>query len=172
MGFYSLLFMYAAHADLEPATLEYKLKAVFMLNFAKFIEWPTKTFPSESASLNICIIGHDPFGPLLNEVIKDEMVHNHTVDVKRLQSPQNIGVCHIAFLSPSLKPNFSKLLRIFSNTQVVTISEVDGFIQQGGMINFISIDNKIRFEINPESITNAGLSVSSRLLALARIVTP
>ncbi|MBI5196614.1 MAG: YfiR family protein [Nitrospirae bacterium] len=152
---------YTEHA--KPA--EYEVKAAFIYNFAKFIEWPADT----GANINLCVLGEDPFGAALDS-INGKPVRDKNVAVKRIKSHQQLKTCQIVFISASEKEHLAQILDAVENLSVLTIGDTNGFIQQGVIINFYIEDEKVRFEINPKAAESADLKISSKLLKLGRIV--
>ena len=152
---------YAEHA--RPA--EYEVKAAFIYNFAKFIEWPADA----GASFNLCVLGEDPFGAAL-DLINGKPVRDKNVAVKRIKSHQQLKTCQIVFISASEKEHLPQILDAVENLSVLTIGDTNGFTQQGVAINFYIEDEKVRFEINPKAAESADLKISSKLLKLGRIV--
>jgi hypothetical protein len=157
-----------APAD-PPSVKEYQVKAAFLYNFAKFIEWPDSAFADEHAPICIGIVGHDPFGEAFNG-ISTKTVQARPLEIRRFQSVQDIKFCHILFISPSEKEHLASLLSILQERSMLTVSETAHFAQAGGMVNFIVRGKKIRLEINPLSAKRAGLKISSKLLQLATII--
>ncbi len=152
----------------ESVQFEYKLKAVFLLNFAKFVSWPASAFTAENAPLNICILGTDPFGPVLDQVVQGETVQSHPLAVVRpTPGTGSQPTCHIAYISPSLEAQYEKLLGKMA-TDTLTVGETDKFIDAGGMVNFVLEETKVKFVINSNALTNVSFVVSSKLLSLGR----
>jgi hypothetical protein len=146
---------------------EYQIKAAFLFNFAKFVDWPPAAFPATNSPIIIGVIGKNVFGKDLENTIRDKTVNNrrfHFVTVASLTEETN---CHILFISPSEKDNLKKILDGLHNASVLTVSETDQFIEAGGMVNFVIEDNKIRFQISDGAAKKAGLKISSKLLSLA-----
>ncbi len=154
--------------DSKPS--EYEIKAAFLYNFAKFIDWPVESFKDDASSLTLGILGVDPFGPAL-DTIKEKTVKGRKLVIKRSRNPEDLKGCHILFVSPLEKENLRPILNVFRESAVLTVSETERFASRGGIINFIRVDNKIHFEINPEAAQRNRLKISSQLLKLARIVT-
>jgi hypothetical protein len=150
----------------QPPT-EYQIKAAFLFNFAKFVEWPTEAFGDSNAPIVIGILGKNVFGSDLENTIRDKKVNNRIFKFENLSSASEATNCHILFVSSSEKDNFLKIVAGLHNTSTLTVSETDGFIQAGGMVNFLIQDNKVRFQISDDAAKKAGLKVSSKLLSLA-----
>jgi hypothetical protein len=145
---------------------EYQLKAAFLFNFAKFVEWPPEAF-TESSPFVIGILGENPFGADLERTLRDQTVNKHRLEIKELRSPLEATNCHILFISTSEKMRLPKIFESLGEAKVLTVGETDRFTETGGMINFVLERNKIRFQINNEAAKSAGLKISSKLLSLA-----
>jgi hypothetical protein len=148
---------------------EYFIKAAFLYNFIKFVDWPSDSFKNDGAPVNLCVLGDDPFGEALN-TIRNKRVKGRRLVIKRVQRVEQIEGAHLLFISTSEKGRVKQILKSLSDAPVLTISEMEGFGQRGGIINFITVDNKIQFEINAEQARQHKLKISSQLLKLARIV--
>jgi hypothetical protein len=146
---------------------EYEVKAAFLYKFANFVEWPP-----ESATLPGCIaiVGQDPFGTALDEVVKGKSVNGRSFLVKRFKSDLDAARCHIVFISASEQGRVHPILDRLRGISTLTVSDIPGFCQDGGMIGFEVVDQKVRFAINPDAAERAGLKVSSKLLSVAKIV--
>jgi hypothetical protein len=153
-----------------PDSPEY-LKAAYLYNFTKFVEWPPEAFKDNLSPINLYILGADPFGVTLDS-IKNRMVQGRRLNIKHVNHIEEISGCHILFISASEKENLRSILRALKNSTILTVSEIERFGQRGGIINFILVENKIHFEINPDAAQQSGLKISSQLLKLAKIVTP
>lgn len=163
--FLCLIFSLRIFAE-EPAP-EYQIKAAFLFNFAKFVDWPPKAFPQTNSPVIIGVLGKNVFGHYLEDTIRDKEVKNHRFEFKEFTSVNDAVNCHILFISPTLKDNLPKILAVLHNSSVLTVSESDQFIQAGGMINFTIEENKVHFQINDDAAKKAGLRISSKLLSLA-----
>jgi hypothetical protein len=149
---------------------EYLIKAAYLYNFMKFVEWPPEEFKDSLSPINLYILGTDPFGGALDS-ISDKMVKGRRLHIKHVNHVNEISGGHILFISASEKRNLRHTLRALKNSAILTVGEMDGFAQQGGVINFITVENRIQFEINPDAAQQSGLKISSQLLRLAKIVT-
>ena len=150
---------------------EYKVKAAFLFHFAQFVEWPTNAFASDNAPLVIGILGNDPFGRVIDETVHDEVVRNHPLQVQRYRSLNDINSCHVLFVSPSESANVQAIFARLRGQPVLTVGETENFARSGGVIRFLKEGNKIRFRINVQAAREANLSISSKLLRAAEIVT-
>ncbi len=158
-----------ADAQSEPPS-EYQIKAAFLYNFAKFVEWPADTFADPHDPIVLGIVGEDPFGSVLDKIVLGKTVNGRGLMIKRLKPGPDLRKCHILFISSSEKKHLAPILESLQGSSVLTVGETDRFAQSGGVINFILEENKVRFEINSETAARARLKISSKLLALARIV--
>jgi YfiR/HmsC-like len=149
---------------------EYQLKAIFLFNFAQFVEWPASAFPEPDTPLGICILGEDPFGGYLDEAVRGETVANHPLAVRRYRAVVEIKGCHILFVSRQEQGRLSGILDSLKGQSVLTVSDAEGFASHGGMIRFVTDRNRIRLRINLEAARAANLTLSSKLLRPAQIV--
>lgn len=163
-----LLFTPQLHAQgPSAASLEYQVKAAFLLNFSRYVEWPAATFPSPDAPITICILGQDPFGPILDQLVQGERANNRPIRVQRSVPEASPQGCHIAFIGLSERTAIAEDISGLRGSRVLTVSEVPGFADAGGMIEFILVEGKVRFYINSAAAQAAGLTLSSRLLRVA-----
>jgi hypothetical protein len=149
---------------------EYQVKAIFLFNFIQFVQWPATTFSGPESAIHIGVLGYDPFGPALEAAINGETIRKRRVHVIRSHHWQDLQNCHLVFVSPSERQHVDEILRALSNRPVLTVSEVPGFAERGGVINFYFEGKKIRFEINPSAARRHDLKLSAQLLNLARII--
>jgi len=160
--------MLAGAAD---APGEYQVKAVFVYNFSHFVEWPTQSFADPKAPFVIGILGDDPFAGRLDEAVRGEQVDQHPLEVKRFRSVQDLGDCRILFIDRAEAPQLKQLLDTLDHKSTLTVSDLDDSSQRGVMIQFVTENNRIRLRINNDSARAAGLTISSKLLRPAEIVT-
>ena len=156
------------HAE-PPPSREYLIKVAFLYKFAKFVDWPEKAFPDDRAPLTICILGKEPFGAAL-ETIKDKKVRGRKLVIQRLARLEDMKQCHVLFISASEEKRLPELLSAIKGTAILTVSDMKGFARRGGIINLVTVEKKIRFEINLDAAHLAGLKISSKFLKLAKIV--
>ena len=149
---------------------EYQVKAAFLFNFTKFTDWPPKAFPSSNAPIVIGIVGEDPFGKTIDDVVSGEAVGGHPLIVKRLRADDDLRNCHLLFISRSEKERLPALLTQLKGSPVLSVSEIDGFAAQGGMVNLLLANKTVKMEINQAVAEHAGLQISAKLLKLARLV--
>ncbi len=153
----------------DTSASEYRVKAAFLYNFAKFVEWPVG---APSGPIKIGILGKDPFGSTLDNTVKGKTANGRTLVIKRLKRTQDARSCHIVFVSESEKARITEILATIKGAPVLMVGDVERFAHRGGTVNFYLEQNKVRFEINVEAADKAGLKISSKLLSLARIVKP
>ena len=146
---------------------EYQIKAAFIFNFARFIEWPPQAFADTTSPFVIGILGESTFRDDLQKTIGNKAVDDHPLKILQLYTPTSATNCHILFISSSEKPRLPQILKVVNGTSVLTVGEMERFTENGGMINFVQEGSKIRFQINNEAATGAGLKISSKLLNLA-----
>jgi YfiR/HmsC-like len=157
------------YAQMKSAT-EYQVKAAFLYNFAKFIDWPSSAFTDPKQPLDICVYGRDPFGPALEDALLGKTIGERRVSLGRAMQFQDLVGCHVVFVGPSAHESAADLANRLKGRAVLLVGESDGFAASGGTIQFTIEDNRVHFVINPDAADRAGLKISSKLLALAKIV--
>ena len=155
----------------QTASGEYQVKATFLFNFAKFIEWPSRSFKRPADPFTFCLAG-DPFSGELEKIIKGESLNGRPLIVRRLGSGDPVSGCHTVFVARSEAKRTPELINSAAGQSILTVGEEEDFIEHGGMIRLVESAGNVRFEINPEAAVRVGLRVSSRLLRLADIVHP
>lgn len=156
-----------ARASTAP---EYQVKAVFLFNFAQFVEWPATAFLDSAAPLTICVLGEDPFGSYLDETVQGESVQAHPLAVRRHHRVTETTGCHIVFVGRQDQTTLREILDTLRSRPVLTVSDADEFAERGGMIRFMTDKNRIRLQINLGAARAADLTLSSKLLRPAQIV--
>ena len=156
----------ARAAQQEP--LEYQVKAAFLLNFTKFVECPPGAFADEHSPLAICILGEDPFGDALNEIVKGEAVNGHEIVVSRIGRPPAPKACQVLFVTRAEK-DVRKMLGELG-PGVLTVGEGERFLQDGGVVAFVIENRRVRFDIDQSAAAKGMLNISSRLMNVARSV--
>ena len=149
---------------------EYPVKLAFLYNFTKFVEWPAEAYPGPEAPLNICLVGQDPFGCDMEQALRSRTVGNHPVALLKFKPGQSLKGCHIVFVSADLGRRSMAIVADLGNSDTLTVGESQDFAGNGGMIRFMIEENKVRFEVNLEATKKTHLRISSKLLALARII--
>lgn len=163
------LCLLAAAAQAQSAT-EYQVKAAFLFNFAKFVEWPADAFPSADSALQICVLGQDPFGREFEQVIVDKAVNGHRIEIAHPDGVPQARACQILFVAASEKARLAVIFQGLKGGSVLIVGDTPGFAAQGGAINFVLDDGRVRFEINLKAAELAHLRISARLLTVAKVV--
>ena len=145
---------------------EYEVKAAYLLNFTKFVEWPRTQDDPAAETFSICILGDDPFGGTLDQLVRNEAVNGRPIAVRRIRRLEES--CEVLFVSRSERDVFRVLSRVTKG--VLTVGEEPGFLRDGGMINLLVEDRRVRFDVNLEKAESSSLRISSRLLGVARSV--
>jgi hypothetical protein len=161
-GWAVVLVLAGTCAGAQEVSLEYRLKAAYLLNFTKFVEWPPAASPHP---FRMCLAGHDPFGEALAVALRGETVGGRSIDVRVIVTPE--AGCDMLFVPHDVPA--TPFLRAARGSPTLTVGEMPRFTAQGGVINFVLQDGTVRFQINPEEAERAGLRISSHLLRLARI---
>jgi YfiR/HmsC-like len=157
----------------EPAKFsEYQIKGAFLVKFAMFVDWPGKSFANARSPIVIGILGDDPFGPNYEAALSREIADGHPFVVKRFKEPSDVNDCHILFVSSSENQRLPEVFGMLQKRPILTVGDQERFAHRGGMVNFIKEGGKLRFEVNVAAADVAGLKVNSRLLQLAKPVTP
>ena len=146
---------------------EYQIKAAFLFNFARFVEWPKEALNGATSPMIIGILGENPFREDLARTIGNKTVDNHPVMIKEFRSAAEATNCHVLFVSTSEKKKLPEIFQSLKGTSVLTVGETDRFTESGGIINFVMEGTKIRFQINKGAAEGAGLKISSKLMTLA-----
>ncbi len=149
---------------------EYEVKAAYLYNFGRFVQWPAKAMAAGGDSFTICVLGEDPFGPALHATIAGETIGGRSVVAKRISGPQQGVNCRILFISSSEDHQLKDILATLDEASVLTVGDMPQFVRRGGMVQFILDGNKVRFEVNLTPAERAGLTLSSQLLKLATSV--
>lgn len=149
---------------------EYQVKAAFLYNFAKFVEWPSQAFKSPQDPMVVCVLGRNPFGNALEQATHGKSVEGHTLYVRQISGVEQAGGCQILFISASEAKRFRSFWAGLNPAGILTVGEADGFATSGGVINFKLDGGRVRFEINVDAAERAQLQISSKLLSLAQIV--
>lgn len=163
----------------DEASSEYLIKAGFIYNFASLVQWPSSSFSQADSPIVIAVLGEDHFGATLDHVLQGKKIDGHPFVIKRFRSVSELAKvianpreCQILYVSSSAMPHLSETMQAVRGLPVLTIGEIPGFARSGGIINFVLENDRIRFEVNVQAAKDADLNISSRLLALARIVQP
>jgi hypothetical protein len=150
---------------------EYDVKAAFLFNFAQFVEWPPESFASAESPIVIGVLGEDPFGPALDQLISQEPVNGRRTVVRRFERVEDVDVCHLLFINVRNPARLAAAIGALNKRATLTVGDAEPFLDQGGMIQFVTQNNRIKLRINLDVATAAGLTLSSKLLRPAQIIT-
>jgi hypothetical protein len=157
------------HAQQAPT--EFQVKAAYLFNFLKFIEWPEGMPVDLQSHWVIGIVGNTDLENELTQLVSGKAVQGHLIQVKALKATEDLRDCHILFIGTSEKKLLSPILANLHGSSVLTVADMDNFVESGGMIQLVMEDNRVRMAIDVGATAGAHLKVSSKLLALARVVT-
>jgi hypothetical protein len=161
-----LLFFLPAIAE-QPPPSEYQVKAAFLFNFPKYVEWPGNVLGEDDKPLVLGVLGQDRFGGDLRAIVGSKLVEGRTVILKSPVSEQEAKKCHVLFISDSERKRLPELLGGLKSLPVLTVGESEGFLEHGGTINFVIRESKVRLDINLAGAEKAGLKISAKLLGVA-----
>jgi len=166
---FSLIFAIGSKCDAQVSQpTEYQIEAAYIYNFVRFVDWPPQAFASTNAPMVIGVLGKNVFGGSLQQIINGKKINGHELQWAQIDSATEATNCQVVFISDSEKSHLSKILGLLQGANILTVSEADNFIGDGGMIYlFIDEENKVRFQINNDAARKAGLTISSKLLSLA-----
>jgi YfiR/HmsC-like len=160
----------APNARAQDALSEYQVKAAYLFNFLKFVEWPDDSFADSLAPIVIGVVGEDPFGSALPQVTIGKTVQGRDLVIRKYHTGEGVRGAHILFISPSEKKRLPMILSSLRGSSVLTVADTEGFLDAGGMIQFLNENDRVRFAINVEATSRANLKMSSKLLSLAKVV--
>jgi hypothetical protein len=149
---------------------EYVVKAGFLFNFAKYVEWPPEAFESPRAPIRIGIAGADPFGPVLERALKDKSVNGRTFTIERYKEPADLKACHILFISGSDPVRSALFLNAAKEPGTLTVGEEKEFARNGGVVSIMIEDGKPKLEVNVEAARERKLTINAKLLKVAALV--
>ena len=166
----ALLCVSAALLGAASPVSEYQLKAVFLFNFAQFIEWPASAMPREHAPFIIGVLGKDPFGAQLDEIVHDENVSQHPLSVVRYHDVAEVRDCQILFIAASELPRLEGILAALKGRSILTVTDAEAPATSGVMIALVRQEKRIKLRIDLEAAKAGNLTISSKLLRPAEIV--
>lgn len=155
----------------QTTLTEAQAKAAFVLNFARYVDWPATVFASAQAPLVACVIGRDTIGPALT-ALEGRPVKGRALKVRRGVAIDDMHGCHVVFIGEPEERRVVPVLRALANQPVLTVGDADRFIDVGGAIGLVAIDERLQFEINRSALEQAQLKASASLLKLARNINP
>jgi len=154
----------------DVLSMEYHVKAVFLYNFAKYVDWPATAFTNATEPITVGVLGTDPFGDSLQHAVEGKVINGRPFVIKPLAANADLTGCQILFISDSEASRMGEILARAGALPVLTVGEDEAFAQNGGIINFVLKEGKVRLEIDLTTATKVGLKISSRLLAVADLV--
>ncbi|HTA29308.1 MAG TPA: YfiR family protein [Candidatus Cybelea sp.] len=157
-------------ARADGALTEYQVKALFLLNFIKYVDWPANSFADSNAPITIGICGESKLREALNAAVAGKSVGGRAIVIRQVESTDDFRPCHILFISDAASSRMRACLEKASAFPILTVGEGAAFAQNGGMINFVLKNGNVRLEIDLSAARKAGLTISSRLLAVADVV--
>jgi uncharacterized protein DUF4154 len=160
--------MSSIRAETGPALDEYQVKAAFLFNFAKFVEWPATAFKDGDEPIRICVLGRDPFGASLESLVRGKFVGNRGFVIREVSNAPAARQCSILFVGASERKRTRSILSDLKDASVLTVGETEDFIPNGGVIAFRVDDARIRVEVDRDAAERAKLRISSKLLSLAQ----
>jgi hypothetical protein len=149
---------------------EYRVKLAFLYNFAQFVQWPSDSFRDSGAPLTICVAGDNPFQGEIEQSLRGRTAGGHPIELRKLQMDENPRNCQMIFVRATERKGIPKILASSKGSSTLTVGEAEGFAERGGIINLTREENKLRFEVNIDAAAQSRLKISSKLLALAKIV--
>lgn len=164
----ALLLLAPPPAAAQEAFQEHQVKAAFLYNFAKFVEWPAERFAGPAAPLVLCLHGADPFGPFLDELVAGEQVGGRRLVVDRSRPAGELRACHLLYVAAGERGRYARLLDGLGEAAVLTVGEDAEFLAAGGLFRFHRAGDRVRFEANLPAVARSRLQVSSKLLQVAR----
>ena len=165
-----MLCSFGAPASSAAAPTEYQVKAVFLFNFAQFVEWPPSVFKSPDTPFVIGVLGRDPFGSDLDAVVRGERVEQRSMVVERYRTVSEVQNCNILYIGRTAIGDLPQILTALKGRSVLTVSDADGADQSGVMIRLVNQNNRIRLQIDVAAAKAGSLTISSKLLRPAEIV--
>ena len=155
-----------AAAQAESSSLEYQVKAAYLLNFTRYVEWPGSSLAADS-SLQLCIFGDDPFGGALDQAIQGRRSQGRPISLSRVRTEERAQSCHMVFLTDGAWNRRRSLVNSLTARGILTVGDSDQFVRSGGVIGFVISNETVRFVINLNAMERSGLKISSRMLSLA-----
>lgn len=152
------------------AISDYQVKAAYLYNFAKLVEWPAADFASPDAPIRFCVLDDPAFEVELNRIITGKNISGRPLTVVAVRDAEKSRSCQLLFINSSHDKHLQQILESLQNTSVLTVGESKGFVEQGGIINFINQNDRVQFQVNDKAARQAGIHISSRLLVVAKLV--
>ena len=148
---------------------EYAVKAAFLFNFIKFVDWPDGRFPPEGEPIQVCILGRDPFGDILDS-IEERTAQNRPLRLTRDPTSEDLDRCHVLFISSSEEFRLAQILKDLEARGILTVGDMADFARRGGVIGFALRNNRVGLDVNLDAAERAQLKISAKVLELAQVV--
>jgi hypothetical protein len=156
----------------QTPSAEYQVKAVFLFNFAQFVDWPASAFPTPQAPIVIAVLGKDPFGAYLDNLMRGERIGERPLVIRRCNRTEELAGCHLVFISRSESRDLEAIVARLKGQPLLTVSDADAFTRYGGMVRFVMEGGRIRLRINVEAARASQLTISSKVLRPDTLATP
>jgi preprotein translocase subunit Sec61beta len=163
------LVLFAAACPLRAEVRDYEVEAAFLFNFTIFANWPDGTFADPAQPIVIGVLGDDPFGSFLDKTVDNERVGNRALVVRRYRHVEDVRACQVLFISRSEAAHLDKTIAALRGQSVLTVSDIDHFTDEGGMVRFFEEGNHIKIGIDVDAVKASGVTISSKLLQIAQI---
>jgi len=160
----------ARAAAADAPTLEYQVKAAYVYNLAKFVDWPAQKFATPEAPLIIGVVGDDPFNGYLDQLVQNKTINGHPLEVRHFTLDADLKACHVLFVSRSRRNSLDSIFSATRAASVLTVSEIEKFARRGGDVSLLVEDESVKLEVNLRAAQAADLKISSKLLSIARVI--
>jgi len=165
-----IAFSIGVSAATAPPPSEYRVKAAFLFNFARFVDWPAITFVSASSPFALCVYGDDPFGPDLDAIVQGESIAGRAMVVRRIRELDAVVQCQIVFVSGSADSELEAVVEKLGHRPTLVVSDVESAARRGAIIRMMTVNNRVRLLVNIDAARAAHLTISSNLLRAAEVV--
>lgn len=165
-----LLAMLGGKLAYSQAISEDQVKAAYLYNFAKFVEWPEASFPDASAPIHLCVLNDPSIGARLSQIVKDKQISGRSISVVSIQNAEQGRSCQILFINSAQNWQVEHVIKVLQGASVLTVGEATGFVEQGGIVNFVIQNDQVHFQVNHRAATQSRLRMSARLLSVAKLV--
>ena len=164
-----LVFSGTGQAQSDQAN-EYDVKAAFLFNFTKFVEWPDRAFDGPGAPIVMGVVGDSPFGDSLTRITAGQKVQGRDIVIRNSRRGDDLRRCQVIFVSAGERAHWTQMVTNLQSANVLTVSDMDDFAESGGVIQFVTQEQRVRFIVNLDAATRNGLHLSAKLLALAQVI--